>query len=55
MATKQNGVLGSYTPTVTPYTNGTVEANAQALTGQEFHFTHVLGSDGDECKDINSK
>ena len=44
MATKQNGVLGSYTPTVTPYTNGTVEANAQALTGQEFAFYTCPGA-----------
>lgn len=44
MATKQNGVLGSYTPTVTPYTNGTVAANAQALTGQEFAFYTCPGA-----------
>lgn len=44
MATKQNGVLGSFTPTVTPYTNGTVEANAQAITTQEFPFYTCPGA-----------
>jgi|TARA_B100000131_G_scaffold233356_1_gene225229 hypothetical protein len=38
MATKQNGVLGSFTPTVTPYTNDTRPANSLAVAATEFPF-----------------
>ena len=36
MATKQNGVLGSFTPTVTPYTNDTQPDNSLAVAANEF-------------------
>ena len=54
MATKQNGVLGSFTPTVTPYTNGTVAANAQAITTQEFPFYTCPGATVTSAKIIIS-
>ena len=38
MATKQNGVLGSFTPTVTPYTNDTQPANSLAVAANEYPF-----------------
>lgn len=34
MATKQNGVLGTFTPTVTPYTNDLQAANSLSVTPQ---------------------
>ena len=34
MATKQNGVLATFTPTVTPYTHSTQTATSLAITTQ---------------------
>ncbi len=44
MATKQNGVLGSFTPTVTPYTNDTRAANSLAVAANEFPFYTCPGA-----------
>ena len=44
MATKQNGVLGSFTPTVTPYTNDTQPANSLAVAANEFAFYTCPGA-----------
>ena len=44
MATKQNGVLGSFTPTVTPYTNDTRAANSLTVAPQEFPFYTCPGA-----------
>ena len=38
MATKQNGVLGTFTPTVTPYTNSIAPDNALTTTPQGLHL-----------------
>tara|TARA_A100001388_G_scaffold71636_1_gene50788 strand:- start:566 stop:1594 length:1029 start_codon:yes stop_codon:yes gene_type:complete len=44
MATKQQGVLGTFTPTVTGYTNFTVPANNNKLTTQGFPFYTCPGA-----------
>ena len=44
MATKQNGVLGTFTPTVTGYTNLTVAANSTKLTTTGFPFYTCPGA-----------
>ena len=44
MATKQNGVLGSFTPTVTPYTNDTQPDNSLAVAANEFPFYTCPGA-----------
>ena len=44
MATKQNGVLGSFTPTVTPYTNDTQPDNSLAVAANEFAFYTCPGA-----------
>ena len=44
MATKQNGVLGTFTPTVTGYTNLTVPANSTKLTTTGFPFYTCPGA-----------
>tara|TARA_X000000368_G_scaffold180455_1_gene142464 strand:- start:1990 stop:3018 length:1029 start_codon:yes stop_codon:yes gene_type:complete len=44
MATKQNGVLGTFTPTVTGYTNFTVAANSTKLTTTGFPFYTCPGA-----------
>ena len=48
MAVKQNGVLGTFTPTVTPYTNLTVNAthpNNKLATGPLERFKKMIYSD----------
>jgi len=44
MATKQNGVLGSFTPTVTPYTHDTRPDNSLAVAANEFPFYTCPGA-----------
>ena len=47
MATKQNGVLGTYTPTVTPYTNNSLtetHPNNSVATGTGFAFYTCPGA-----------
>ena len=44
MATKQNGVLGSFTPTVTPYTNDTRPDNSLTVAANEYPFYTCPGA-----------
>ena len=55
MATKQNGVLGSFTPTVTPYTNDTQPDNSLAVAANEFAFYTCPGCNNGECEINNIK
>ena len=44
MATKQNGVLGTFTPTVTPYTHNLLAAATPTVSGQGFAFYTCPGA-----------